>query len=76
MRENNIEISILLPYGSFYKIHVLLLYFFIIMVFRIFFSFIQNNNWITTILAKIFGTLGKITEILKPQEIFFLQLRR
>ena len=29
-----------------------------------------------TIMAKIIGTLGKIPEILKPQEIFFLQLRR
>ena len=31
---------------------------------------------LSTIMHKIFGTLGKIPEILKPQVIFFLQLVR
>ena len=31
---------------------------------------------IYTIKVKIYGTLGKVPEILKPQVIFFLQLRR
>ena len=34
----------------------------------------QHMSGLATIFCKIFGTLGKIPEILNPQVIFFLQL--
>ena len=40
------------------------------------YDFGEREIYQPTIMDKIFGTLGKIPKILKPQVIFFLQLRR